>query len=62
MYFILTKSTPLANSLNDPFGGAVNHNNFYFLILLFTSLHVSASGEIYSRLFPFFFIEDFYIP
>jgi hypothetical protein len=25
------------------FGGAVNRNNFYFLILLFTSLHVSAS-------------------
>jgi hypothetical protein len=27
----------------DLFGGAVNRNNFYFLILLFTSLHVSAS-------------------
>jgi hypothetical protein len=25
------------------FGGAVNRNNFYFLILLFISLHVSAS-------------------
>jgi hypothetical protein len=27
----------------DQFGGAVNCNNFYFLILLFTSPHVSAS-------------------
>jgi hypothetical protein len=27
----------------DLFGGAINRNNFYFLILLFTSIHVSAS-------------------
>jgi hypothetical protein len=27
----------------DLFAGAVNRNSFYFLILLFTSLHVSAS-------------------
>jgi hypothetical protein len=27
------------------FGGAINRNNFHFLILLFTLLHVSASTD-----------------
>jgi hypothetical protein len=39
------KYTPVKAKIitNVCFGGAVNRNSFYFLILLFTSLHVSAS-------------------
>jgi hypothetical protein len=34
---------PVVSITITSFRGAVNRNNFYFLILLFTSLHVSAS-------------------
>jgi hypothetical protein len=34
---------PVTSIIMTCFGGAVNRNNFYFLLLLFTSLHVLAS-------------------
>jgi hypothetical protein len=40
------------------FGGAVNRSNFYFLILLFTSLHVSASTGLPQVKYTLSFLKD----
>jgi hypothetical protein len=40
---IFTRNVDYSRTCYDLFWGAFNHNNFYFLILLLTSLHVSAS-------------------